>query len=393
MTYVRLLRRTAAGGLVLLAFACGDRAAPAATSTSVEDGVPVVSNTGSGDAVSGWRLREVYAVGLRDDEPTFEFITTAKVRDDGSVLVADANGGQVYILNADGTVRHRVGREGEGPGEYTWLDGAVWGGGDTVVVQSAGGRLTTFDGPELVSARRVDWGFRWNGNVSMQIADRRPDGSTIYVQGGTSPRGAGEWMPSAVLRMSADLETVDTLRIHDGWFDARLDDRNPLRRWGGAWPTASGFVVARNDVPEVTWYDAEGSPVRIARWDHAPREMTERAIDDYARAQVERGSRELTDEALNRMIADQRAAVDGPIPIWRRLLATPDGTVWLTDFGAHPLDFGNRAHVIAPDGTWLGSIRTRPNTILMDVTDRWVVGVEFSPLDIQSVVLWEIVRD
>jgi hypothetical protein len=64
---------------------------------------------------------------------------------DGSLLVGQPEDRMVMLLSRDGDVVGRVGREGEGPGEFRWVSALGWRGDSLWVSDIRGRRITVFN--------------------------------------------------------------------------------------------------------------------------------------------------------------------------------------------------------------------------------------------------------
>lgn len=106
--------------------ACGDPSPETATA----DAVATLDSAG----VEIVRISDVHALELPEVEVRPVHSTTdlpdlhldrvagAVFLPDSSLVVADAGASELVFLNRDGSVRARSGREGEGPGEYGWIE-------------------------------------------------------------------------------------------------------------------------------------------------------------------------------------------------------------------------------------------------------------------------------
>jgi len=72
------------------------------------------------DAPADFRLEEVFRVGANDSQPWqgFRNLAAAAYGGDGVLYLLDDGGPSVVAVRPDGTLAYRVGRSGDGPGEY-----------------------------------------------------------------------------------------------------------------------------------------------------------------------------------------------------------------------------------------------------------------------------------
>lgn len=373
---------------------CGRPSVPAHSTVRDSAGVRIVQNVGTAAATSGWELsrRPRFRSGWEDDEPTFELLWYGAVRDDGSVVVADANGNSIYEFDPDGRLRYKLGGPGQGPGEFEHLEAVVLGGQDTIFGQDGFiGGLSTFASGELVSDQRVGWGWIVGLSLLNTVA-RTEDGAFVLTPGAFSPApGDWEWSSAPILRVSPDLEIVDTLLVVDHFLRRPRGDRNPIRHLGTGGVSRSQIVYARTDQAEVRWYDLSGELIQVARWDHSFREPTADDWAAYERATRSRGSPELNEERLNRMLADRRDDFKGVLPAFGRFLVDPAGNAWLADY-TYAGESARTYSILRSDGHWLGTIEIPSGTRVLAVGDEYLLGVQRDDWDIQAVVVYEIIK-
>jgi len=110
-----------------------------------------------GDTV--W-ARDVVRVGELS-EVLLGRVEAVEVASDGSMYLLDGLDHQIHCFAPDGQLTWRVGREGEGPGEYRSPVGLAWApGGDLWVIDPGLQRATVLDrAGRLVETRRLPSGF------------------------------------------------------------------------------------------------------------------------------------------------------------------------------------------------------------------------------------------
>jgi len=70
-------------------------------------------------------------------EYTFSRIADVEVTEDGRLLVSDAASQDIRVFDIGGRYRRRIGRHGEGPGEFVIAPSIVGISGDTLCVEAA----------------------------------------------------------------------------------------------------------------------------------------------------------------------------------------------------------------------------------------------------------------
>ncbi len=111
------------------------------------------------DRLARGRLRVERTIGEKEvpppGEPVFASICDLAVDDSGRVFVCDAGEGAIFVLSAEGVLRKRLGRRGQGPGEMS-KPAAVAIHGSRLIVAEACCRLHEF-GADLRYRRTVSW--------------------------------------------------------------------------------------------------------------------------------------------------------------------------------------------------------------------------------------------
>lgn len=252
----RILILCAAGGL----FGCGADA-PSDVGTHADlDALPLLE------------LEEALRIGSVED-PDYGFSSIGWLLDldrEGNVYVFEARDVEIRVYSPDGELLRRIGRAGQGPGEFAnWT---VLGGisGDTLWTFDMGGeRLTLFDlEGNVLSTARIE-------NVTAPLAtagdrvrivpqDRGPDGLFLGDRGSTSmgsgSHGAAEVASIPRVRFGADGRVVDTI----GSYPRRAPPEPRLISVRGSrfrlpeppglaspWiPTGDGHVIVENEVSE-----------------------------------------------------------------------------------------------------------------------------------------------
>jgi hypothetical protein len=74
-------------------------------------------------------------------------------RPDRTILIADCTAHEVRVFDERGRFVRKVGRVGEGPGEYGWLY-SLYARGDSIVVMDNEGSRIIMLGPDLEYAHR-----------------------------------------------------------------------------------------------------------------------------------------------------------------------------------------------------------------------------------------------
>jgi len=224
----------------------------------------------SGGAGGGGTLGEPTATFPED----FGTIQTVRELPDGTVLVADPLGGELYRVDLDAGTRTVLGTQGEGPGEYRQPD-AVWPlpGGASLLIDLGNGRTTTLGADlEFGATSPIAMGEPRPGSTLVLALPQGMDGrGRIYTRamGG----GFGGPLPdsAAILRIdreTMDVDTVASFKLPDRTQTTSGDAGNrnvsistiplsPEDAWGVA--ADGSVVIARSGEYRVDWFGPDGS--------------------------------------------------------------------------------------------------------------------------------------
>ena len=419
------LRRAAVIALLSSACATADRgeATPAVTDSS---GVRLVQN----GEVGAWgadpaRLTETLRIGVIDGEEPYQLseVYALAVADDGTLFVGNNQTSSVRVFSATGEFVREIGRQGQGPGEYTMVND-VWLAGDRIVIidWQLGGRA----GVHTVEGELVHF---WTG--------RRPDESRLTPVGFT-PEGWVAHYDPPYRRVDVAPGEAFTRQRHLYRFDPEANDTvvriiaMPTRTLYGSPQTegldwalfdphlsfeldASGnMYVVRGETYRIDVHDATGRLIRgISRtWTPVPvrdedisrlKEMIGTFYDTLSRRPLPERQAE-RDRVLER-IDRQRGFNPRPhLPPLGRLLVSRDGSFWIeradiTDpaqleferlFGGFGDDSPRpkRWDLFDAEGTYLASVELDPRFNPLAVRGTEVTGVYRDDLDVEYVVTY-----
>ncbi|WP_420634344.1 hypothetical protein [Candidatus Palauibacter sp.] len=215
-----------AAGLSVASFGCR-QAPPGAAS-------PLVTVDSAG--VEILRLSDVHALDLPSIEARLVYSTAADVElasvagavflPDSSLAIADRQSAEIVFLEPDGRVRARSGREGEGPGEYTFIERIGVGADGALFVYDRRQRRFTFLDSEggLTGIQSLDQGTGFGAAVPLV----RLEGGEVLTAFETRPELPPGLQRAPVSLVFADASgvIVDTLAqwagrerhvMRDGW--------------------------------------------------------------------------------------------------------------------------------------------------------------------------------
>jgi hypothetical protein len=392
----------AACGLALVLCACSEPPPPGAIVVD-SGGVAIVeSRSARWTDADRWRVDSVpsFSIGSVGGAPetSLSSVAGALRLPSGEIAVADGTSRELRFFGDDGSFLRRFGRRGEGPGEFAAIQ-TIGSFGDSIWVFDPASQRLTVVGPGSERFRATSVG---PSPSRMTIVDRRADGSFVFVADVLFDPSRGEMPPAGrsrpntlYLHIAPTGEIVDTLAEGVGaeriirFGEKTVEVFRPMLSL-----TASHAV--RGD--DLVWGDQVGFELRV----HGPDGRLRQIV---RRAEVYLG----VDEAEYRKGVETRIAAASepgrpglrrfyeelPVPTTRpayaRLLAGPDGELWVQDSA-----FNGEAttwHVFDPEGSWLGDVEMpggfRPTQIL----DDEIIGVWRDELEVEYVRGYALQRD
>jgi hypothetical protein len=161
-------------------------------------------------------LRTLSKVDFEYSEP-FSCISGLRELSDGRIVVADQREKTVQIVNLRTGAAVKVGREGQGPGEWSIPAGLFPGHGDTTLLWDQGNRRFLPVNPDGTTGKEFTTNVSTSGGITTITAPRGVDRQgRIYLPGPEFSRGASGGPPVAadsipILRYDPSVKKLDTL--------------------------------------------------------------------------------------------------------------------------------------------------------------------------------------
>jgi hypothetical protein len=355
---------------------------------------PAIEEAQDLESAPALELAEELRIGsLEDSDYGFSRLAALDVADQ-EIFVCEGTDVQIRVYALDGRLLRRIGRRGEGPGEYRTCDrfGVV---GDTVWVVDTS-FITMFDraGTLLSSARyevvTVPW-HNYGETAWIRPHEMLRDGlfRSLAISRGFSSSGpievARPLIKVPVIRFASEGHVVDTV----GWLDSESPARREFVRVGNfefpvqrpppaRWPVAltpKGHVVAEFTPSDgdpgtfhLRWHNLMGSVVRTRSYRTRPVAYTDAMLDEIALSSARMavpvfpfpaGAAEVPSPSeVARAQTRVRSAMRFPHhinPLWggRR---GDDGSLWLELPRDNPESPTSRWVVLDPQGTVRGGI-------------------------------------
>lgn len=317
-------------------------------------------------------------------------IVSGVLLSDGSAGILDGLARNLVVIGPDGNVRHVIGNEGEGPGEFDYPLTATRTPGDTLVVEDDGNhRLSWFhDGALVRDARYPDtaminshYARGWNGS------------ELIWTRWATPSPLPDGWTHNAVLRWSPGAPALDTVLTYMKYPVPRTSPATRFRSVGLVGLTHGAVVTTWMNQPEFVHFALDGGPPLHVRWTESPPTVTDSLWHEHVEYQrrriaaVDPGFR--TPGALERRVGD-RSDVAAPLPFIGEIHGDPLGRIWLSRWNAG----GNGIHgttgpfrVFGPDGAWLGWVHLPARMRILDIGVDRILAVQKDAFDVEAVVV------
>lgn len=379
---------------------------------------------------TSWRLDEVARIGSLDGDDALTWVMDLSVAPNGNLYVAQSFTASIAEFTPDGELLRRIGRAGQGPGEFDvtvvrlgWLDDALW---------ASDLRTLHFFGADGVEVRRVSFRTPVPGEGStFTPGSPLADGTVLgfrFLGPGHARLYAADRVP--LVRWSTDGEVVDTI----GFTSRRvvvsqggLATEHPLDSWLGesrlpvaVTPDGTSVLLVgevRQQSPRSSFdlirLAINGDTLLARTIDYQPKPVTAReaawlseAFGKHHAGDYYSGSRggNTTDAGKEVLRRRARGAISFPTfhPPVRRIVAGLDGTIWLLRELEYP-ELRDRWDVYSESGILEGRVEVsegRGNTVpweprlnVFHATRRAVWGTTIEEFDVSYVHRYRVDRD
>lgn len=321
----------------------------------------------------------------------FDQVTSVRELSDGRVLVADLLARAVSLADLDLGTASAVGREGQGPKEFSFPMALVALPGDSTLLVDPAQRRFLMIGPDGAPITTIPFPSEFSGPVRVRGADRQ---GRIYAEGSAFSFGSGnvnlgeQTLPDSVPLLLWDraIGRVDrlgkikvpemTMAVSGGANARAVAMRQAPLPAADAWSvTSEGRVgIARVGDYHVDWWGAPraiGRPVR-----YTPVEVSERDKEIFReRASDRRGAFRVSVGGPARSGGGSGPIVppDLPEPEWPEVkppfvansaVATPTGQLWVER--SQPAEADRLYDVFGPDGNLMRQVKL--------AADRRIIG-------------------
>lgn len=402
---MRLLAITA----VILPMACSD-VSPAAFQAIDSAGVIIATSDcplwadGHGWTIDSVPLLSIGEVG-GDPRYTLDRVFWPQRLTDGRIVVPNTRGGTLKIYNAAGQYVTELGRQGEGPGEFSFIGHVAADPHDTIRVYDVDLNRITIFAPDGRLARTVR--IEMTGYYYGVMVGWFANGAFALTR--TSDRALsayrGDWRDTLDLEWhAADGSVIGRAGV---WGGVRRFTTPDGRRF--VHPFTPRFMAASSR-QEAALGDGYGSHVKVVgpcgqlrqvlRWNMAVSELTDAQYREFAATVAALFPEEELPVYL-------RALAESPetrrVPQYAALLWDALGNLWVRQYDwlqdSNWIDQGYRGTtgpgtwwVFDAEGRWLGSVPTPDRLDVSVIGQDYVLGVHRDSLDVERVRMYRLTR-
>lgn len=376
--------------------ACDTSDADAGITYDTVAGVEHVIGAGPGlwTAAGAWSLDEDTRVVIGEVEGPGEYvfgrISDVVVDPQGHIHVADPQATEIRIFSPAGGFVRRLGREGEGPGEFGHISGLTLTPSGVAALDGRLNRMTVF-GPE--------------GDVSRTFRLQRPymilehhapmafDSAGRFFDRARLARGIGA-DSVGVITYAADGSVADTALLAVIPADQVTLERDGMPYMSIPHPFAPRVSIAFG--PDGTVYLSRGSEYRIDVFSPSGDSLRaiRRTVEPPRVTEAERDSalafiRETLESSGGRLPAD--VELPERKGVITRMVVDSEGHLWVL----HESDAGDPRFVWSvhdPEGRFLGTVRT-PVMVVTQIGGDFIAGTTTDELGVERAVVIPMSRD
>ena len=353
-------------------------------------GVVHVTNgaRGAWGDVAAWEvdLERAVRIGAAEGEEAYTFgrVSGVYVAPDGRIFVGDAQAREVRIFSTEGEFVGRLGRTGEGPGEFRHVDGiGAAPGGGIAVLDGVLSRVSVFDGDGAFRRMfRIERPYR----ILTAGASVRFDGSGRFYDVTRLSHGI-DVDSLGVVRYSPEGAAEDTVlvAVHEPIRLVATRDGVPIMSMPVPYTPQPSAAIG----PDGSHYATLGDAYRIARLAPGgdtvhvihrtvPPRRIEPAVRDSVRAALVAHYRDLTGAEPRDM-----PRIPEHAPFIYSLVVDDLGFLWAL---VHAAEDRAEWDVFDGDGRFMGSVTT-PSMMVTHIGERTIAGVVFDEMGVQRVLV------
>jgi hypothetical protein len=394
--------------LAILLTACGKEKPAEPVATSDSSGVHIVTSRaaawtpGTEWKVGGKPTLQIGG-GVTDTNALVGPVAGAFRLSDGRVVVADRGAHALRWFSSDGTPMLAVGRDGEGPGEFRFIDGLLEIGDSIAVFDPQLHRLSIF-GPDGKFARLITLAGKDGAPLGLRPLGRISTGgwiavaTTEHMTGEVSgPRRDSTWIwmigqdgqaDTLIASLAGDDVLIASNDRFLGVLKAPFGRRTTVRAHDGA------LWVGTADEYRIDALDLQGRLITSIRRDQRPAFLepghAKAAVDSLRPGRQSGPMAEMIsrayDEALSKLTLPE---FEPPYATFR---IADDSTIWVERFASENSTAATRWDVFQPDGQWQGTITLPPGFTPTQIARNEILGIWKDPDGVDHVVAYPLER-
>jgi hypothetical protein len=379
--------------------ACGveRRTGSGAYTVSDSAGIEIVESTAAAWP-GGERLVEpepLLRIGREEEGPyQFTYVPFGMLRDDGGIVVGDIGAQEVRAFDAAGRHVGTFGGAGEGPGEFRGLAGLFAYRGDSLAAFDGRlQRITVFDA--TLSGGRT-FAYRIEGNYGV-FGVARDSLFLLYSPGGSyrpDLEPGLQWVMTDIIAMSPDGAHRTVARHPDRLRRVAEDGNAPMPQplhYAVQAVARDGYYWATPDHYRIALHGTDGELRRILRRPIEPRAVEPDMVQMHIDRSVERVLRMQGEEAAagNRRRLEEETYGE-TLPLFASALLDSDGRLWIAGSSWPAEGPPERWSVFAPEGNLLGDIVLPDRLMPLDSRGDTLLAVWRDEFDVPHVQLHRI---
>jgi len=395
------------GWLPLVAVAChssaGQRAAAWARDSA---GVTLTTVTVPAEDVPDWGLRPTALTIPRPEQagaPEFVEVGDALWLSNGRVLVVDRGARAMYVCRGDGACPTKLGRLGQGPGEFRRLGVVTVSREDSVFAHDPVRRTLQVFHPDTGLVRTVNLTSSADDDaVPLEVWRSGPDRlvrRSYRPQSQPSLSASRQWVrwPStAVLTLVNEAGALLATRVEFNggysalgeWGDVRLPFSNRPFVFVGP----RDVVYGSGQTFELTFADVATFARRMqVRWPSIQEPILAAEIETLTARRLGRARSQMARALVGTQFS--REFLPDFRPALAAVIISSEGHIWAGRFEP-AIDYPNEAlwYVLDAQGTPLGRVPLPPKSHLTAISGDSLLLVQRDSMDVSSVKLYRLVR-
>ena len=338
---------------------------------------------------------ELVEVSRSDPDADLSYVTSMDVDSRGRIYVGDWTNEQVTVFSPDGDILRRIGRRGEGPGEFRQVHIVQILPGDSLLVYDVAlGRVSVFSPEADTVAYTVNLGAasRWSSPYWLRRARTQPLFVAAYTRS-YSPTDDPSQEASRtdivrLLTLNGSLHRDSVLLFPSKQHTVVRSEgsvfvlQNPFGRQGVlALSQGAKLLYGWTDSLVIYTYSLDGQLLGTLSYPYRPAPVTQQEIEDAASRGAVFGNEQAYRVALRRQAPDRW-------PAFRDFAVDDQGRIWVSVLG--PGGQSSEALIFSGVGQYLTSVTLPQANDLKIVTGEFAYAVAKDELDVPSIVVYRV---